>query len=1401
MSARNNPPPQTDSGMRGDEGESQFNTDYTRTIFEAVRQGVPSWCIVVTTDHGVKGLHNVRQEIEDRMEVLGVKPLWDGDPKTRKKRTNDKVNAIRAMDAARDVYASYHTLYADIEEGTTADRRRIDIKSRRGRNPLNFFWLVIDCILNYDLLTFEYARGLITDQLEVISRAVADYDMSQFDDPFASDNEITYDRYAYWRKTYFSAMERDAAEARELKERIEFMEGQYNSESMPDMGDYFQYNSRFRLKPVLVNNGVEYEVKPSDGLHIYEMSRTTRYVPVIHYMDERGVDYYRAKQYPLMDVNTQTTQRDIAYPKHAKVPKPNYIVFTLWLGDPYEEGLSIAHSPINTLTSVAYKLNHGTMTIRMDLSQGKRVTSIEVVRDRIAEAFPNLIFRDFIPVGYRGSFNLYGVSLSESLLMDQLMNDVFFNQYFYLEDRIMPFYRTGTFVLRHISGEVSRQRLAEEVGVKIDVTPLTLASSSRVRVSVVKNGRDHEVVKTYPEGTVYLRVEINKGIKLATYNHIVLVIRTLMAYHNNSGLADNEYPWAVDDVPYPTRRGNIEFTHANYPDLLPSDYATLCSHRPVLADRGKRYTYEVKINNKVTEERTYPVRAYPTRRLRERYPHLPLVYIRSNDPDRPYVNVYKLSDTSIPDYQRYYPCCDSFKSDVIIVPESASPNDPNIIIDYNQVGRVHAGIRDVVRVASNSPNQLVKIGVPRGINSFLYCVLTALKLQRDGRYYKEQELIQLAIDDRSRMSNINEYTWTDDDTPLYLAVAAQQLFDMTEAEVIEILRSDVYLDPRIFVRLVEEYYNVNIIRFHSRRHDVEPALVLPRYREFFSYHHRDRPTIIILTHHGTRLSMSKRYPHCELIAVQPRPQDRIPEPIFPSRVGEILTRIASENDVGLTWVSDGDAIHRYSNAHMRFDWTQFNIYPTGQIIDNLGKVFALRFQHTLGSGVMLIPPYEPFNVPVITSMHPLMSYKTAIQIFGPPDSWDLHEGKVFGLWYHLDVKQDRITARSQPPPVQDYSFKFYVCTKEDSVVDIVSEDRIDEIMTELDIDSESREDPRMRMLIQLRELLHREYSDQDNPSSRVITEPVLGESNLIRYGIQDLDENIMRDYLRTRKINYLIRTLMKWLFRIEFINRNGNLEPQQFMEEFTLLINGEEVYDISKFTSQLPEFNNTDDALDWIATMDSRMVTRNTDNYNVFAIYTQDYYRVLLEELRVFRRVLDNFDITQFKFQRENISNFYTPWEEELETGGEITITSKTSFEQWLDFQEYITGNRVYTIISTRLRQSTAPFIYALESGDAIPNYFLVQNVFRERPGQALAVAAYIANHWVNSSPRVNLSPNGIEDREDFNPSEILDHGVATMSSNGSIVLVNASPQSHALILRYPDNKYAALLQLGNKES
>ena len=203
------------------------------------------------------------------------------------------------------------------------------------------------------------------------------------------------------------------------------------------------------------------------------------------------------------------------------------------------------------------------------------------------------------------------------------------------------------------------------------------------------------------------------------------------------------------------------------------------------------------------------------------------------------------------------------------------------------------------------------------------------------------------------------------------ASCRQEMYDFTLKDILQAIRDPkVYLDPRLFIHMLELQYNCNIYVF--TRKDTTIEIMLPRHLQAYYTNLNTKKCILIYEHYGSDSDAAKQ-PRCELIVR------------YKIKTGEDVDYDSTYDSAICKGVRNlfNQLIDSYVlNIHVKE--TVFPISGltlVSQCIDSYGKCRMINFTKGVVNGTFLVSPMAPFAIPEVTSwvVTPIDS-KVALQI-------------------------------------------------------------------------------------------------------------------------------------------------------------------------------------------------------------------------------------------------------------------------------------------------------------------------------------------------------------------------------------------------------------------------------------
>lgn len=219
-------------------------------------------------------------------------------------------------------------------------------------------------------------------------------------------------------------------------------------------------------------------------------------------------------------------------------------------------------------------------------------------------------------------------------------------------------------------------------------------------------------------------------------------------------------------------------------------------------------------------------------------------------------------------------------------------------------------------------------------------------------------------------------------SPFVLAQEATGINKSPEDLIADLQNPKIFLDSKLFLRALEEYFKMHIFIFTIHNPDLKFwnlesnfGLEIASHKIFSSrVLYRDRPCMILIRH-GTRYN-TVTYENKSIFS--------------PDMSAKLMELFYYTHEVSAKYNSDSITKNMFS----RINWEiLFKDDPIiAQEIDISGKTRIIKLKSEM---CLVIPPTQPLNVPLIESYHRI-SPDLAISKFGEPHTWDSD-----GFWYDL----------------------------------------------------------------------------------------------------------------------------------------------------------------------------------------------------------------------------------------------------------------------------------------------------------------------------------------------------------------------------------------------------------------
>lgn len=261
-----------------------------------------------------------------------------------------------------------------------------------------------------------------------------------------------------------------------------------------------------------------------------------------------------------------------------------------------------------------------------------------------------------------------------------------------------------------------------------------------------------------------------------------------------------------------------------------------------------------------------------------------------------------------------------------------------------------------------------RIGVDRNENSFLACLLTAIL---DNQYgVKNENAIkfnkQKFETDRNKILLQLRKDFSKD-TGLY-PLSKQCTYNMTINELIKDISDEKsYFNPKRYIQMFEEYFQVNIILFNRE------GITTPYYSHNYYYNFKHENFIFIYEHMGSQTDRAS-YPQCELITrIRKKPEETLY--IFNNNSDIVKKAKDIFSDITKSYVVSSE------NIFTKKYFIDKGIVPISQLIDGYGKTRQVNVEYKNSQVTIYTNPLCPLNVPIENDLKFPTSSEIANRIF------------------------------------------------------------------------------------------------------------------------------------------------------------------------------------------------------------------------------------------------------------------------------------------------------------------------------------------------------------------------------------------------------------------------------------
>lgn len=750
------------------------------------------------------------------------------------------------------------------------------------------------------------------------------------------------DRYVEWKTNVTTLAQEDSIKVRNLRAANSQLD------SVPPVVSYGyrKIASGFVLK-------VPIDTKQDILPDYFAAIKTSYFAPFVKYTDTRGLSKFKIYKGNLEELRPSYK---VAIP--SKLTERNDCIFMYIWKMPYADKKyrsyrNVQEARIEDFSVVTITQEQNAVVITCDNTNNQNL-----IISRIIDSIPSMNLKDIGHIEETGItvenyfyLNIPGGTLPVETLHMQIMLTPFINQFFYLDESARG--RAVAVQHKYFSGKGFFQDanipIGKQVAENIFSTPDSVIFKASIEADTPEDARSYiqtmRHVLGFISGTYVTAQNVLYAFVPELFKPKSTILIPILRNGNYTAYEDKNFTeiYGISKVKLLQSVGG---------DLFKGNYSRSCQRErqpvPVSYEEAQLWQQKEVLNSKTLVPQTHEVVMYPEPEDLvnpediSKYP--PQLYACPS-PDSPFIVRKPNATRSAATLNvRNFLCCatgtatgDTKTSETILQTyKIAKPGQLGIINIYLEDG-------------------LYRQGTIHSNNSALHCLNSiVIKDYYSMPLAEMNELIQ-----RQKLNLLS-----------FRFAMKQQQYDRTTASLRKELESDDFLDPFIWIRGLEEMYNLNIFVFHKkylqRGGKTIAKLMVPRHKYFYvPYFDPNRLTVMLFKHYGAEIN-NLDSPQCELIV-----RGQGAENLFTFN-DPLVNKLRNAMDYisgVISWDSrDTELVTRknyFTSIKPALFRAQEEFNITGQFIDTNGK---LRMFIVNNKWSIVIPPSAPLNVPIITSL-------------------------------------------------------------------------------------------------------------------------------------------------------------------------------------------------------------------------------------------------------------------------------------------------------------------------------------------------------------------------------------------------------------------------------------------------
>jgi hypothetical protein len=472
--------------------------------------------------------------------------------------------------------------------------------------------------------------------------------------------------------------------------------------------------------------------------------------------------------------------------------------------------------------------------------------SKDIILNKLSSSFQtlNISIINQVQKKVTGVYFIADIPFNKYIFSDLVMNNDVFSNFLVIDEGIkIAKKKSGVYIYFF---DPSRPEFGE---VRASIVPKKALKSD---LEIRDKNRD-----IFPYNSDILRVKISRSNDIQSVKHFQTIFNKLLnLYSTFEDKISKIYKEYIPSFKLREKTEEIKDEKLSLKDIA-SDlfipkYSRVCQKKPTIIseDEVKKYKQD-----------EYQVMKFPKdgEKGTQRF------YICEHQ-DRSFPGL-SLNTLSNKDIYPYVPCC--FKRDQIEKNESYYKEyyfgekvqegeqqrllTTNKFIQPNKFAKIPSNLELLFSSFSKGFEYLRK-GVSRSKNSFIECISDVVKDDNLPSYDNSEDRTLYITELRKNLVNNS------------LEVCKQECYDLTLEEIKNIIEdNETYFDPKLFIRLLEEKFKVNIYLFSRDYGTNEGKMILPRHiNGHFYYPGKHSQSILIYEHLGNE-SDRAGYPQCEVL--------------------------------------------------------------------------------------------------------------------------------------------------------------------------------------------------------------------------------------------------------------------------------------------------------------------------------------------------------------------------------------------------------------------------------------------------------------------------------------------------------------------------------------------------------